>query len=82
MKTAITTAAAIHVCGGTIVISHPYKVQLNRCCKCHAFSWATAPVPDGTDPQANGQAYDDGDEHSPHHFCDDEDEKTFWNGEA
>jgi hypothetical protein len=54
-------ADQIHACGGTILGGPDYR----QCNRCGAFDVEDGDFPTGTDPQANRQAWDDGEGRSP-----------------
>lgn len=56
-----------HACGGTILHGGTGEQAHSYCDRCRAFAYDSAdePVPDGTDREANRQAWDDGEDTSP-----------------
>ena len=55
-----------HVCGGTILVGGSGDLEIQYCDRCGAFTHdMEADLPDGTDADANEQAWSDGDEQSP-----------------
>lgn len=58
------TNPTMHECGGTIVTAELDGATYGYCENCRAFSY-NGDVPTGTDPEANRESWDNGDDHSP-----------------
>lgn len=61
-------ADQLHACGGRILASGHAAGDPQRhsyCARCGAFAHGDDPVPSGTDPAVNDQAWNDGEDRSP-----------------